>query len=103
VILLDTDVLIGPSEKWPAGNVGASRQRKIVVINENLLWVPFDAEAAEAYGVLAARVAPTRPAHARRRDIMIAASAYARGVPFFTRNVKDFELVRDLVDIREVR
>jgi len=124
VILVDTSVLIDPPESWPGDALGASmislaelrfgvhmarsaasrstRLQKILNLDQTLVWVPFDADAAEAYGVLAARVAPTRPAHARSKDIMIAASALARGAAFMTRNARDFALVGDLVEIREV-
>lgn len=62
-------------------------------------WIPFEEPDAENYGVLAARVAPRRPAHARTKDILIAAQALTLGVPLLTRNVRDFDLVSDLVEI----
>ena len=62
-------------------------------------WLPFDRAAAEGYGRLAAIVAPTRPSHARSKDILLAGHAYALGASFMTFNAKDFDLVSDEVEI----
>lgn len=54
--------------------------------------VPFDAEAARAYGRVFAAVAATgRKARGPRVvDLMIAATALALGLPLYTRNGDDF-------------
>lgn len=54
--------------------------------------VPFDAEAARAYGRVFAAVAATgRKARGPRAvDLMIAATALALGLPLYTRNGDDF-------------
>lgn len=63
--------------------------------------LPFDSEAARAYGrVYAAVVAAGRKARgARAVDLLIAATACAEGLPLYTRNVGDFRGVTDLIDI----
>jgi len=63
--------------------------------------LPFDSEAARAYGrVYAAVVATGRKARgARAVDLLIAATACAEGLPLYTRNVGDFRGVTDLIDI----
>lgn len=62
-------------------------------------WLPFDSSAAENYGRLAARVARTRPSHARSKDIMLAGHARSLGAGIVTLNPKDFELIADEVEI----
>lgn len=60
--------------------------------------LPFDAEAARAYGrVYAAVVAAGR--RARAVDLLIAATALARGLPLFTRNPGDFRGLESLVEV----
>ena len=53
--------------------------------------IPFDAEAARAYGrVTAAVIAAGRRPRRRTADLMIAATAIAAGLPLFTTNPGDF-------------
>ena len=53
--------------------------------------IPFDAEAARAYGrVVAAVVAVGRKPRRRATDLMIAATAMAAGLPLYTTNPDDF-------------
>lgn len=63
--------------------------------------LPFDAEAARAYGRLyAAVVASGRKARgARAVDLLIAATAAAAGLPLYTRNGDDFRAVEELVEV----
>jgi predicted nucleic acid-binding protein len=63
--------------------------------------LPFDAEAARAYGrIYASVVAAGRKARgARAMDLLIAATACAAGLPLYTRNPDDFRAVGDLVEI----
>jgi predicted nucleic acid-binding protein len=63
--------------------------------------LPFDSEAARAYGrVYAAVTAAGRKARgARAVDLLIAATACATGLPLYTRNGADFEALEDLVDV----
>ncbi|MDQ0614653.1 putative nucleic acid-binding protein [Microbacterium sp. W4I4] len=62
-------------------------------------WLPFDRDAAEGYGRMAAVVAPTRPAHARSKDVILAGHAYALGAAFMTFNGKDLELLENEIEI----
>lgn len=62
-------------------------------------WLPYDRAAARSNGQLAAIVGKSRPAHARSKDIMLAAHAHSLGAAFVTLNPKDFELLADEVEI----
>jgi predicted nucleic acid-binding protein len=63
--------------------------------------LPFDANAARAYGrIFAVLAAQGRKARgARAVDLLIAATALAAELPLFTRNGDDFRAVGDLVDV----
>jgi predicted nucleic acid-binding protein len=62
--------------------------------------VPFDAEAARAYGrVTAAVVAVGRKPRRRAVDSMIAATALASGLPLFTTNPDDYAGLEGLITI----
>ncbi len=63
--------------------------------------LPFDSEAARAYGrIYAAVTAAGRKARgARAVDLLIAATACASDLPLYTRNGADFEALGDLVDV----
>ncbi len=65
--------------------------------------LPFDADAARAYGRLyaAVRVAG-RSSRAHLADLMIAATAAANGLALYTRNRKDFRAVAGIVEVVEV-
>jgi hypothetical protein len=63
--------------------------------------LPFDAEAARAYGrVFAAVTSSGRKARgARAVDLLIAATALAAELPLYTRNGDDFRTLHTLVDV----
>lgn len=63
--------------------------------------LPFDADAARAYGrVFAAVVASGRKARGRRAvDLLMAAAALSAGLPLYTRNADDFRGLDDLIDL----
>lgn len=62
--------------------------------------LPFDAEAARAFGRISAAVADVgRTPRRRVADLMIAAVAAAQGLPLYTTNPSDYLGVEDLVDI----
>jgi predicted nucleic acid-binding protein len=63
--------------------------------------LPFDADAARAYGrIYAAEVAGGRkPRGPRALDLLIAATACAANLPLYTRNPQDFSSLRGLVDV----
>jgi predicted nucleic acid-binding protein len=66
--------------------------------------LPFDAEAARAYGlVYAAVVAAGRKARGPRAvDLLIAATAVAHRMPLYTRNADDVRFLDGLVEVVEV-
>jgi len=62
--------------------------------------IPFDAEAARAYGqVSAASIAIGRKPRARVADLMIASTAIAEGLPLFTTNPDDFRGLEHLLTV----
>jgi predicted nucleic acid-binding protein len=63
--------------------------------------LPFDAEAARAYGRIYATVAAAgrKARGARAIDLLIAATACATGLPLYTRNPDDFRAIDDLVEV----
>ena len=63
--------------------------------------LPFDGEAARAYGrIYAAEVASGRKARGTRAlDLLIAATACAARLPIYTRNPEDFQSLQGLVDV----
>ena len=63
--------------------------------------LPFDTDAARAYGcVFAAVMTSGRKARgARAVDLLIAAAALAAGLPLYTRNGHDFLALEGLVEV----
>lgn len=63
--------------------------------------LPFDGDAARAYGrVFASVTAADRKARgARAVDLLIAATALSVGLPLYTRNGADFRTLDDLLEI----
>jgi hypothetical protein len=66
--------------------------------------LPFDGEAARAYGRIYAAVgsAGRKARGPRVIDLLIAATACANGLPLYTRNFDDFRAIQDLVDVVSV-
>ena len=79
----------------------ARRQDRLQRAEATFAPLPFDAEAARAYGrVYAAVVSAGRKARgARAVDVMIAAIACSLDLPLYTRNPKDFAALEGLVEI----
>lgn len=79
----------------------ARRQEHLQRIEAIFDPLPFDADAARAYGrVYAAIVAIGRKARGRRAvDMLIAATALAGGLPLYTCNPSDFAGLTDLLEI----
>jgi predicted nucleic acid-binding protein len=121
-VLLDTSVLIGatvgPEEEAAISVISltelhfgvlvakdedtrARRMLRLGAIENHFDPLPFDAAAARECGRLHAAVAK-RGGQPRRRalDLAIAATASARGVPLLTYNLKDFQIIEDLLDVR---
>jgi predicted nucleic acid-binding protein len=120
--LLDTSVLIGadaPGELEGAISAAslaelhfgvlvasedderARRAQRLGVIEATFEPLPIDAAVAREWGRLAAAVS-SRGGRPRRRaiDLAIAATANVHEVSLLTRDAGDFELVKDLVEVR---
>jgi len=63
--------------------------------------LPFDGEAARAYGRVFAEVAAAgrKARGARAVDLLIAATAVATDLPLYTRNERDFEALHGLLEV----
>jgi predicted nucleic acid-binding protein len=80
--------------------VRAARLEKLGSAVGDFEPLPFDADAASRYGSLVAlTLAAKRDPRPRRVDLMIAAIASSRGLPFYTRNTDDFVGLEDLVTV----
>jgi predicted nucleic acid-binding protein len=122
-VLLDTSVLIGaesPGELEGAISAAslaelhfgvlvaasdderARRSQRLGIVEATFDPLPVDAAVAREWGRLAAALVG-RGGKPRRRavDLVIAATANAHQVPLLTLNAKDFDLLADLVDVRE--
>jgi predicted nucleic acid-binding protein len=79
----------------------ARRQDQLQRAERTFDPIPFDVEAAHAYGrVYAAVTAKGSKARGRRAmDLLIAATALAADVPLFTCNPTDFDGLGSLIDI----
>jgi hypothetical protein len=74
---------------------------------DRLQWVvatwdplPFDAEAARAYGrVFASTKAAGRTVRPCVADLLIASTAAANGLPLYTRNAKDFVGLEKILEV----
>ena len=66
--------------------------------------LPFDADAARAYGQIYSAVvsAGRKVRRPRAVDLLIAASAMAEQIPLYTRNARDLLALEDLVEIVEI-
>ena len=65
--------------------------------------LPFDTDAARAYGLVFAAVrAAGRPGRARLADLLIASTAVANGLALYTRNPADFAALNGLVEVVEI-
>ena len=76
----------------------AARQARLQQAEADFDPLPFDAEAARAFGRVAASLRHAgRKVQARTYDAMIAATAIANRLPLYTVNPTDFEGIPDLV------
>jgi predicted nucleic acid-binding protein len=70
----------------------ARRQDRLQRAEATFDPLPFDADAARAYGRIYASVVAGRKARGRRAvDLLIAATAVANALPLYTRNPDDFD------------
>ena len=79
----------------------AKRQDRLQRVEATFDPLPFDAEAARAYGRVYAAVARAgRKARGRRMaDLLIAATAVSARLPLYTRNPKDFAHLEKIATI----
>ena len=75
----------------------AARQAHVQQAEADFDPLPFDAQAARAFGRVAASLRRAgRKSHARAYDAMIAATALAHGLPVYTCSPDDFRGIDDL-------
>ena len=86
-------------------NERAARQDRLQRVEATLEALPFDGNAARAYGrVFAAITGGGRKARGKRAiDLLIAATALSVDLPLYTRNLDDFSGLEGVLDIVEVR
>jgi predicted nucleic acid-binding protein len=79
----------------------AARQERLQRVEATFDPLPFDDQAARAYGrIYAAVVAGGRKARGSRAlDLQIASIALANGLPLYTRNPQDLRAVEHLIEI----
>lgn len=83
----------------------ARRQDRLQRVETLLDPLPFDDEAARAYGRVyaATRASERKPRGSRAVDLLIASVALANDLPLFTRNPNDFAHLEDVgLDVRPV-
>lgn len=84
------------------GEEALLRQRRLQQAEADLHVLPFDREAARAFGEVALNLrSQGRKLQARAFDALIAATAMSRGLPLYTCNPRDFEGI-DGLDLRPV-
>ncbi|MGH3513809.1 MAG: type II toxin-antitoxin system VapC family toxin [Pseudonocardiaceae bacterium] len=127
-VLLDTSVIIDPPTLGTASfadvvsvsavtlgelhyGVGAAvdpveqlhRRRRLALLLSTYDVVPFDADAAESYGLLANIVRQSgRNPRPRRMDLMIAATAVCHGLSLATRNGADLHYLQRVLNVIDV-
>ena len=92
---LQFGVLVAKTER-----VRAARLRRLSRLQRRFDPLPIDDAVAISYGDIAAAVARSgRNPRARTMDLLIAATAHAHNARLYTRNVKDFAGLDELVDV----
>lgn len=90
-----------------AGPHATSDEQEKARRQDRLQWVattwdalPFDSDAARAYGrVFAATKAAGRTSRTRLADLLIASTAVAHGLPIYTRNPNDFSGLEGIAEV----
>lgn len=94
---------VQPDDAQAGYHEHAERARRLDVLQraENEFDpIPFDTEAARAYGqVTAAVIGAGRSPRRRTADLMIASTAVAAGLPLYTTNPDDFAGLADLLEL----
>jgi len=85
-------------------DIRGRRQEHLQRIEATFDPIPFDVNAARAYGRIVGAVMAVgrKPRGARSIDLMIAATALANGLALITRNPSDFNGLELLIEIRTV-
>ena len=80
----------------------ARRQERLQRTEATFTALPFDRDAARAYGrVYAATTVAGRSSRNRFGDYLIAATAIASNLPLYTRNAADFAYLSDILEVVE--
>ena len=97
------ELAAGPHATDDAAERGR-RQERLQRVEATFEPLPFDVNAARAYGrIYSAVVSSGRKARGRRAvDLMLAATALATGLPIYTCNAQDFAGLDGLVRVVEV-
>jgi predicted nucleic acid-binding protein len=97
---------VRPDTEQDAYFEAAERARRLDVLQRaehEFDPIPFDADAARAYGrVTAAMIGAGRKPRRRAADLMIAATAIAAELPLYTTNPDDFAGLEHLVTVIQV-
>lgn len=81
----------------------AKRQVRLQEVESTVEPIPFDGAAVRSYGlVVAAVLGEGGDPRGRFADLLIAASAHARGLDLYTRNGEDFRGLEHLVRVVEI-
>ncbi len=84
----------------PDATERAARQQRLQWVEGTFDALPFDIDAARAYGRLyGATLATGRSARRRVTDLLIAAVAVSHGLPVITRNPADFAGLDAVVEV----
>lgn len=82
---------------------GARRQDRLQWAASTWEALPFDADAARAYGRVFAAVRTAGRSHRPRlADLLVAATAISNGLAVYTRNAADFTALENLVEVVSV-
>jgi predicted nucleic acid-binding protein len=94
------ELAAGPHAAQDPGEL-ARRQERLQRVEAFFDPLPFDSDAARAYGRVYAEVMGAgRKARGRRAvDLLIAATALAAGLPLYTRNPDDFNGLAGLIEV----
>lgn len=94
------ELTAGPHATADAGERGR-RQDRLQRTEAAFDPLPFDANAARAYGRIFASVtdAGRKARGVRAVDLLIAATALSAELPLYTRNGDDFRALEDLIDV----
>jgi predicted nucleic acid-binding protein len=93
------ELVAGP-HSTPDEQEKARRQDRLQWAASTWDVLPFDSEAARAYGrVFAATRAAGRSSRARFADLLIASTAAANGLALYTRNPDDFAGLKEILTV----